>query len=286
MDDELWREVYRIVRQLGSGRRRRRCTFSAVDILLVYLYGVLRDRSTNWACERRNWPIWYRRMKIPSPSTMTRRLNAPDVQTLFCDLERFIRSQGTPSLCRWIDAKPLPIGNCSQDRDAGYGHAAGGMAKGYKFYAIADKSQGFVAWTIRPMNENESNVAMELVLQLDHPGYLIGDNAYDASKLYDQASQRSVQLIAPRQRTVVGLGHRRHSAYRLRSIELLGRSFGQQLLDSRRGIERMFGQLTTMPCGLGPLPNWVRGLTRVINWVRGKLIYFLLQRNLRRIKTA
>lgn len=283
MEDELWRELYGIVKQLAKGKRRR-CTYSAADVLLVYLYGVLRDRSTNWACQRRHWPIWHprRRRKIPTPSTMSRRLNEADVQELFMDLEQSVRSQGSPSLRRWIDGKPLPIGASSQDRDAGYGRAAGAMAKGYKLHAIADDSQGFIAWTVRPMNVNESKVAEELIPQLTDGEYLVGDNAFDNNKLYEAAAACSVQLVAPRRRGVSGVGHIRHSPHRLKSIELLDQPLGRELLHSRRGIERLFGQLTTLPCGLSPLPSWVRGLKRVTNWVRGKIIYFMLWRNLRR----
>jgi hypothetical protein len=286
MEDELWRELYRLIRRLAKGKRQR-CTYSAADVLLVYLFGVLRDRSTHWACQRRNWPIWLRRgRKLPSPSTMSRRLNDTDVQALFIELEQSIRDQGSAGLCRWIDGKPLPIGGASQDRDAGYGRAACSMAKGYKLHAIADESQGFIAWTVRPMNVNESKVAEELIPQLNDGDYLVGDNAFDNNKLYDAAAERKVQLVAPRRRGVSGTGHIRQSPHRLKSIELLSQPLGQELLHSRRGIERLFGQLTTMPCGLSPLPNWVRGLKRVTNWVRGKIVLFMLWRNLRRAAAA
>lgn len=286
MEDELWRELYRIVRRLGKGKRQR-CTYSSAEVLLVYLFGVLRDRSTHWACQPCNWPIWFRRRRrFPSPSTMSRRLSDPDVQALFIELEQVIRAQGSAGLCRWIDGKPLPIGASSQDRDAGYGRAAGAMAKGYKLHAIADESQGFIAWTVRPMNVNESKVAEELIPQLADGDYLVGDNAFDNNKLYDAAADRKVQLVAPRRRGVTGVGHIRHSQHRLKSIELLAQPIGQELLKSRRGIERLFGQLTTIPCGLSPLPSWVRGLKRVTNWVRGKIVLFMLWRNLRRPKAA
>jgi Transposase DDE domain len=286
MEDELWRELYGIVKQLAKGKRRR-CTYSAADVLLVYLFGVLRDRSTNWACQRRHWPIWHRRRrKIPSASTMSRRMKDADVQGLFVELEQSIRSQSSPSLCRWIDGKPLPIGASSQDRDAGFGRAAGAMAKGYKMHAIADEFQGFVVWDVQPMNVHESTVAEGLIPQLEGGRYLVGDNAYDGNKLYDAAARCGVQLVAPRRASAQGLGHHRHSPHRLRAIELLQEPLGQELLHSRRGIERLFGQLTTLPCGLSPLPSWVRGLKRVTNWVRGKIIYFMLWRNLRRASTT
>jgi hypothetical protein len=286
MEDELWRELYGLVKRVGKGKRPG-CVYSAADVLLVYLFGVLRDRSIPGACQRRHWPIWWRRgRKFPSPSTMSRRLYEADVQELFIELEQAIRSRGTPSLCRWIDGKPLPIGGASQDRDAGYGRAAGSMAKGYKIHVIADDSQGIIAWIVLPMNVNESQAAEALIALLESGGYLVGDNAFDNNKLYDAAAKRGVQLVAPRRRGVKGVGHIQHSPHRLRSIELLQQPLGQELLHSRRSIERLFGQLTTMPCGLSPLPNWVRGLKRVTNWVRGKIIYFMLWRNLRRARAA
>jgi hypothetical protein len=287
MEDELWRELYRIVMRLAKANSRKGCTYSAADVLLVYLFGVLRDRSANWACQRRHWPIWLRgRRKIPSPSTMSRRLGDADVQALFREVERALLTQSSPSLRRWIDGKPLVIGNSSQDREAGYGRAAGGMAKGYKLHVIGDESQGFVVWDVQPMNVNESTVAESLIPQLQEGEYLIGDNAYDNNKLYDAAAERSIQLVAPRRASAKAVGHIRHSPHRLRSVELLAEPLGKELLRSRRGIERMFGQLTTIPCGLSPLPSFVRGRKRVINWVRGKLIYFMLWRNLRRGQAA
>lgn len=287
MEDELWRELYRIVRQLSQGARRKGAKYSAADVLLVYLFGVLHDRSTNWACQRRHWPIWLRgRRKIPSPSTMSRRLKDADVQGLFREVEQAVLRQGSPSARLWIDGKPLVIGNSSQDREAGYGRAARGMAKGYKLHVIADESRGFVLWDVAAMNIHECTVAETLIPQLEQGEYLVGDNAYDSNKLYAAAAERSVQLITARRRGVKGVGHIRHSPHRLRSIELVQQPLGTELLASRRGVERMFGQLTTMPCGLSPLPSWVRGRKRVVNWVRGKLIYFMMWRNLRRQAAA
>jgi len=135
------------------------------------------------------------------------------------------------------------------------------------------------------MNQNEPKVAVDLIPQLDQGGYLVGDTAYDSNKLYDLASRKSIQLVANR-RPGEALGHRRHSQYRLRSRELLDRPFGQSLLTGRLSIERMFGNLTSFGCGLGPLPHWVRTLFRVRMWVRGKMILYHLWRLNHVAKTA
>ena len=45
-----------------------------------------------------------------------------------------------------VDGKPLPIGGCSKDRQAGYGRSAGGKAKGYKLHALVGSDGSVQAW--------------------------------------------------------------------------------------------------------------------------------------------
>jgi len=210
---------------------------------------------------------------------MSRRLRTASVQGLLTQVEAALVAQAPASTMRWIDAKPLAIGGNSQDPDAAYGHAAGGKAKGYKLHAIADAQQGFVAWAIRPMNVNAQKVALDLIDRVDSEGYLAADGEYDSNRLYDAAGARGLQLLAPRRRGT-RFGHKRHSPYRLRAAELLARPFGQGLLASRDGIERMFAHLTNLGFGLSPLPNWVRTLRRVELWVQAKLILYHTYRHL------
>jgi hypothetical protein len=228
-----------------------------------------------WACDKNNWPVYLRRRKLPWPSTMTRRLRTERIQTLIKDVENSLHSEQHSSLCKWIDAKPLPVGRHTKDKHAGFGPAAGLMAAGYKLHVIADSRQGFITWTVRPMNESEPKVARELIPKLNSPGYLIGDRAYDSNKLYDLCAGRNVQLITNQHRkNALGFGHRRHSKYRMRAMHLKDTDFGLALMNSREQIERMFGRLTSFCCGLSPLPSWVRTLHRVEMWVRAKLIFY------------
>jgi hypothetical protein len=211
---------------------------------------------------------------------MSRRIRTVCIQQLLRTIEKALTENRPDYLCRWIDAKPLPIGGSSGDRQAGYGQAAGTKAKGYKLYAIADASKGFVHWTVEPMQYNEARVAKALIPRLRQPGYLIGDSAYDCNELYDIAASNDVQLIAnKRYSQSKAIGHNRHSPHRLHAIEMKRRLFGAGLLNSRDEIDRMFGQLTTFACGLKPLPNWVRTKFRVENWVRGKMIFYNAWRN-------
>ncbi len=285
MENELWKKLYQLVTEIAKGKTLKRATYSHADIVLTYLWSVIHDRPIYWACKKTNWPIYYRRKPLPNPSTMTRRLRTTAIQTLLQEIEHVLVNMFPRSVCRWIDGKPLPIGGCSKDKQSAFGYGASCIAKGYKLYAVADKNQGFVCWTVRPMNQNEPKVAADLIPQLDHGGYLVGDTAYDSNNLYEIASKRSIQLVAGR-RSGKALGHRRHSLYRLRSRELLSRSFGQSLITGRTLIERMFGNLVSFGGGLKPLPHWVRTLFRVRMWVRGKMILYHLWRLNHAAKTA
>ena len=92
--------------------------------------------SPPWACRPENWPPGWRRRRLPSNPTMSRRLRSASVRGLLARLERRVVGPTGPGLFWMIDGKPLPIGGCSKDRQAGYGRAAGGKAKGYKLHAL------------------------------------------------------------------------------------------------------------------------------------------------------
>jgi hypothetical protein len=279
MENELWKRIYQTIQKIGNNKSPKRATYTNTDIVSTYLWAVLHDRPTCWACSMRNWPVYYRRRRLPDPSTMCRRMRTKDVQKLLLDIEKTLIGQIPRNLCRWIDAKGLQISNSSTDKQAGYGYSSGCMCKGYKLYAIADPQQGFVHWTIRPMQYRESKVARYLIRKLEPQGYLVGDGIYDANKLYDLAATRHIKLVTPQRiRNASGLGHHKHSPYRVEMLNRLSSDFVRGLLRSRVGIEHMFGHLTNICCGLKPLPGWVRGLFRVENWVRAKIIFYHIWR--------
>jgi hypothetical protein len=279
MENELWKKVYQIVTEVAKNKSLKRATYTHADIVLTYLWAVLHDRPTCWACSTGNWPVYYRRRRLPDPSTMCRRMRTEDVQKLLLGIEKTLINQLPRNLCRWIDAKGLQISNSSTDKQAGYGYSSGRMGKGYKLYAIADPQQGFIHWTIRPMQYRESKIARHLIRKLEPQGYLVGDGIYDANKLYDMAAAKHIKLVTPQRiRNAAGFGHRKNSSYRIEMLNRLSSDFVRGLLRRRVGIEHMFGHLTNICCGLKPLPGWVRGLFRVENWVRGKMIFFQVWR--------
>lgn len=241
--------------------------------MAVYLWAVIHDRPTSWACDPANWPRDLRAGELPSQATMSRRLHTAEVQRLLSDVERRLAARDGGGWVLLVDGKPLTVGPYSQDPEAAWGRARRGWAKGYKLHAIYDGGSIPPAWDVLPLNEAEPEAAARLVLSLrGGGGYLLGDKAYDSNPLHDAALAVGCQLVAERKRPKTGLGHCRHSPGRLRSIELLRQEFGQALYAFREQVERNFGWLTNHAAGLAPLPNWVRRIHRVRAWVQAKLI--------------
>jgi hypothetical protein len=204
---------------------------------------------------------------------MSRRLQTTEVQRLLAEMEQRLAALSGGGWVMLVDGKPVTVGPYSKDPDAAWGRARRGWAKGYKLHAVYDAGSIPVAWEIAPLNESEPEVVARLVLSIRQGGgYLLGDKAYDSNPLHDAALAVGCQLVAERKRPNTGLGHRRHSPGRLRSIQLLGQEFGQQLYAFRDQIERNFGWLTNHAAGLAPIPNWVRRISRVRVWVQTKLI--------------
>jgi hypothetical protein len=274
MECELWPRLYALVREIGKSLRRRGVRYSDGVIILVFFWGCLHDRPQSWACQKSNWKSTrLKPVKLPSDSTLSRRLRSPSVKCFLQVLADRLRESGPVGLVKFIDGKPLTVGSCSKDPDAKAGRVAGGFAKGYKLYAIWGYRPVPEAWTLRPLNENESRIAQRLIPQLSGSGYLLGDAQYDVHALHDLSIIHHHQLVTPRNRrkskdpdSIPRNTHRRHA------FEMLARDFGKALLKERNHIERSFGSATSFGGGLAPLPAWVRRQERVCRWVSAKLI--------------
>lgn len=283
MEGQLYRTIVALVRKTGKRCQRPRETFSDADIVCVFYWAVIHDRPIRWACELRNWPPYGRR-RLPSNSTMSRRLRTLRVRALLQELERRV-TQPTGQGMYWIiDGKPLTIGGCSKDRQSGYGRAARGLARGYKIHAILNPFGKIAAWRLAPMNVDERKMAERLLRNTPLQGYLAADANYDSNTLHRIArQQKNLQLVAPRRHGPdKKVGHRAQSPGRLRSIALLENpypAFGRQLLKHRSAIERTYGNLTNWGGGLTGLPPWVRTHRRVHRWVQAKLVLTALHRH-------
>ena len=268
MERELWMQLYRVIIQLDNIWTNG--WYRAGEIVAVFLWAVIHDRPTSWACEARNWPDDLVR-PMPPQCTMSRRLRSRGVHALLAKIEAALGGDPRQWWIQRMDSKPLPVGPHSKDIDAKYGRAAAGFARGYKLHVIWGGGSLPSAWRIEPMNTGDSTAARRLVAELSGSGYLVGDSQYDSNPLH-KAAGPGHQVVAPQQRPGKSLGHRRHEPSRLRALELLTHPFGKALLVYRNEIERLFGTLTNFAAGLSPLPNWVRRPHRVRQWVQAKLL--------------
>jgi hypothetical protein len=276
MERELWPVLYRTVRAVARDFSQKYVQIPGWVLVLTMLWAALHDRPVSWACNRANWVTTrLRPTRLPSDSTMSRRIDRVAVGLLWRAIEQRLREQSAehPALVAFLDGKPLPIGGASKDPDARYGRAAGGMARGHKLHAIWAKRALPEAWEVTPMNAAEVTVAGRLVPQLGAGGYLLADGNYDGNDLFDQAFGRGYQLITPAPDAGTGRGHRYHSPHRWRSIHLMrGTAFGPAVYRARIGVEQAYGNATSFAGGLSPLPAWVRGLDRVRTWDWAKLL--------------
>lgn len=283
MEHQLFQSIVAVLRSINKVRKPARCFFGDEDIVKVYYWAVIHDRPLSWACQRRNWPCHERRRALPSPPTMSRRLRRKSVGTLLDALEQRVVAPQRPGLLWMIDGKPLSISGCSKDRQAGYGRAANCKAKGYKIHAIVGIDGSIATWRLAPMNKDERVMAERMLATAPIQGYVVGDSNYDSNKVHNVCDGRGdIQLVTRRRHGKNrGLGHRKHSRGRLRSILLVESprpdGFGTYLLRERETIERSFAHLTNWGGGLTCLPPWVRTHRRVHRWVQAKLILTALR---------
>jgi hypothetical protein len=277
MEYQLWKTIVTLLRSLDKLRNSTRFTFRDEDIVQVYYWAVIHDRPTLWACQKENWPIHRRKQPLPSPSAMSRRLRSRRVKALLDALERRVIASKQPGLFWMIDGKPLTIGGCSKDRQAGYGRAAGGKAKGYEVHALIGSDGAVAIWRLAPMNKDERVMAQRL-LKAAPPevyGYILADANYDSNEVHRVGDQRgNLQVVSPRRYGPgKGTGHRKQTEGRLRSMVILESAFGafgEQLRQERVEIERQYGNLTNWGGGLSGLPAWVRTHRRVHRWGPGQ----------------
>ena len=285
MEGQLWKAILAVLARLDKRHKRASEDFGDEQIVKVFYWSVIHDRPISWACRRVSWPVHDRRHSLPSNTTMSRRQRSPSVIALLDAVEQSVTRPTAPGLYWMIDGKPLVIGSCSKDRQAGYGRAARAKAKGYKLHALVAADGQIAAWRIAPMNKDERVMARRILKTTDVKGYVVGDANYDSNELHTICDARgNCQFVTPR-RYGPGrnLGHRAQSPGRLRSIELLESpqpQFGHQLIKQRGSIERYFGTTTSWGGGLTHLPPWARTYRRVRRWVQAKLALTACRRSI------
>lgn len=286
MDGELLRHLYHHLFHGTICRRPRRCAYGDAVVVFIYLFSVLGDRSMRWAYQKRNWPLWARHLRPPSYSQLMRRLRTSSIQRCMGQLNVAFRNRLPCSAEKVVDGKPLVVGVYSKDRDARRGCLAQDQwARGYKLHAIVDATGAVETAAVTPLNSGEAPVAAKLMEAVNLQGVTVrADANYDSNSLYEVVAHRGGRLIAPRRKPGRGLGHHSQHAHRLEAIVILeGEAFARRNHRRHRNrIEQAFAHLTNLPFGLGPLPNWVRGLARVTRWVKAKILIYHLYLSLTR----
>ena len=281
MERQIYLMIVSILTEVDDSKFNPKQDFTVLEIAKVWFWAVLHDRPISWAVQQCHWPAHERKWNKPSNSTMSRRLRSETVKTVLQHAERRVIGPKYDSDCSnlvwFIDGKPMPIGGCSKDRQAGYGRAAGGKAKGYKIHAIIGADQTIAAWRVAPMNKDERVMGERLVKHSQLHGYLVADSNYDSNKLHSTCDVTgNLQLVCRRRNGPGrGLGHRKQTGGRLRSKEILENpdaKFGDALIKQRDAIERSYGNLSNWGGGLTHLPAWARTHRRVHRWVQAKLI--------------
>lgn len=280
MDGELLRALYHELFDSDSLAARARFRYGDAIILWIHFIAVIHDRSHRWAHDKRNWPIWCRRLPRPSYSQLMRRTKSAAIQHQVKRINARCRDLLPRSTEKVVDGKPLTVGVYSKDPDAQFGRLSNeAWARGYKLHAIVDSCGAIDAFAVTGLNGGESTVARTLVSAVDLQGAILrGDANYDAGRLYAEVAAAGGRLVTPRRKPGRGLGHRPHHPHRLQAIaELETRPQGATRHKRHRlRVEQAFGHLTNLSCGLAPLPNWVRRLPRVERWITAKIVLYHL----------
>jgi len=283
MDSDLLSYLYHRLIHSDNARIGQHYTYSIALIVLIYFFGVLSDRSTRWAYDRKHWPLWLRRLKFPSYSQVMKRLKTPAAQQLIEQLNTDLRQRLPRSPEKICDGKPLVVGGYSKDPDASWGKVPDGWARGYRLHLIVDSLGAIEQFQVTAMHTGEPTIMRQLVQCMDMTNTILrGDSNYNSNPLYQQVALQGGRLIAPRKKPGVGIGHGPQHPDRLRAIKEL--ETDPQLLKAhkrrRNRVEQELAHLTNLPFGLAPLPNFVRRLRRVRMWVMAKITLYHLYLNL------
>jgi hypothetical protein len=280
MDDELLRWLYHRLLHDPILSRTRDCTYSDGLIALIDLFMALHNCSAPWACDRRNWPLWCRRLKLPSTSQFNKRRKSTSVRGVICLLNDELRQRLPHSIDKVADGKAMIVSGFSHDPDATRGHVPGGFARGYKLHVIVDACGAIDAFELTPLHAGEATVLRELIARADVRGVTLrADANYDSNLTYHAAADAGARLLAPRRKPHRRLGHHRQHPDRLLAITQLEQTPGglSRHKRHRNRVEQTLARLSSLPFGLWALPNFVRRLSRVRCWVTAKITLYHLR---------
>lgn len=277
MDRDIWTTLMKALRRVERRMPQtlRACRYPDRLIVRMALWAIGHDRPMVWACHRQNYHSVFRPRELPSQSQFSRRLRRSRIQTLLDQMQQHLVGPPTSVQATLIDGKPLPVSNYSRDPEARNGYGRGRMECGYKLHAWVLPDGRIPRFSVRSLNEGEAQVARTLLADLPKPTLVVGDGNYDSAKLYGTVHAAGSWLVTPLKgqsehpQRWRAMGEGRRQAIRLwrRRPDIC-----QRLMQRRDNQETTFGMLSGFGGGLGPLPNWVRRLSRVTLWVKVKLL--------------
>lgn len=297
MDHDQWRLLMRHIRHAAAISPRPSRRFHYPDTLIVgmYLWSVAHDRPMCWACDRAHYNAVFRPRQycrqLPSISQFHRRVKSERVRAILQRIHDAASGRCVPTAIASVDGKALPISPVSKDPDARRGYAgARQMGHGYKLHALASEDRRIVTWCVRPMNEHEMPVARTLLTSLPEGFFsprslLLADGNYDSHDLHKDVARLGGHLVTHlrgRARHAVTLRQMGAARRALLRVDRTARSLLRMVRRHRNEIELTFSNLTSYGGGLGPLPPFVRRLSRVTRWVGAKIILYHTRLHLRR----
>lgn len=285
MDGEMLRRVYHRLFKSDSGVPRAGCVYCDAVVVLVHVLAALTNHSHFWAHDKRNWPLWARRLAVPSYSQLMRRLKTPQVAALIASVNAEFRAALPDGVEKVCDGKPLVVSGFSKDPDVRRGRACGEWHKGYKLHVLSDAaSAGVDAFEVTALDGGEPTVMRTLVARVELRGKTLrGDSNYDSNELYRLVANAGGRLVATRKKPGTGLGHHAQHPDRVQAIGELEGGAADALKHHDRHrvrVEQHFAQMTNVSFGFWSLPNFVRRLPRVRAWIGTKVMLYHLYRSL------
>ena len=108
MERELWPLLYPLIHETANDFHQKYVRYQPWLLVSVLLWAALHDRPIAWACQRRHWSTTtLQPLTLPSPATLSRRLDSIGVGLFFNALEQRLRNSGQ---CDRTNSQRRPVG--------------------------------------------------------------------------------------------------------------------------------------------------------------------------------
>ena len=112
-EQDRYVRMRQVIEQVGKANYNLRHQHPDSTIVSVLVWAALHDRPILWSCHPGNWPRHLRPQHLPTQSCMSRRLRTLSIQQFLERAFAQLREQLPTGILKFIDAKPLPVGGCT-----------------------------------------------------------------------------------------------------------------------------------------------------------------------------